>query len=46
VVEIGLGINNDIKVLSKQAFDLSLEIEINEKRIRVSQKFAQNIYVV
>ena len=46
VVEIGLGINNDIKVLSKQVFDLSLEIEINEKRIRVSQKFAQNIYVV
>lgn len=46
VVEIGLGINNQIKVISKQAFDLSLEIEINEKRIRVSQKFAQHIYVI
>ena len=46
VVEIGLGINNEIKVVSKQGFDASLEIEINQTRIRVSQKFAQNIYVV
>jgi DtxR family Mn-dependent transcriptional regulator len=46
VVELGLGLNNHITVLKKQDFDDSLEIEINTKIFRVSQKFAQNIYIV
>ena len=46
VVEIGLGINNEIKVVSKQEFDASIEILVNNKITRVSQKFAQHIYVV
>lgn len=46
IVELGLGLNNQIKVLKKQDFDDSLEIEINTKSFRVSQKFAQNIYIV
>ena len=46
VIEIGLGINNNIKIISKQDFDQSIEIEVNQKIIRVSNKFAQNIYIV
>ncbi|TXI85458.1 MAG: metal-dependent transcriptional regulator [Crocinitomicaceae bacterium] len=46
VVELGLGINNQIEVLSKQDFDDSMEIRINGKTNRVSKKFAQNIYVI
>lgn len=46
VVELGLGINNQIEVVSKQHFDDSMEILINGKINRVSKKFAQNIYVI
>lgn len=46
VVEIGLGINNEIEILSKQDFDDSIEIRVNDKVSRVSRKFAQNIYIV
>jgi DtxR family Mn-dependent transcriptional regulator len=46
VVELGLGLNNQMKVINKQDFDDSIEIEINGKISRVSQKFAQNIYIV
>lgn len=46
VVELGLGINNFIEILSKQDFDESIEIMVNEKKARVSKKFAQNIYVI
>lgn len=46
VIEIGLGINNRMKIISKQDFDDSIEIEVNKKRLRVSNKFAQNIYIV
>jgi DtxR family Mn-dependent transcriptional regulator len=46
VIEIGLGINNRMKIISKQEFDDSIEIEVEKKRVRVSNKFAQNIYIV
>lgn len=46
VIEIGLGINNQMKIISKQDFDDSIEIEVDKKRVRVSNKFAQNIYIV
>jgi DtxR family Mn-dependent transcriptional regulator len=46
VDKVGLGINLSIKVLSKQVFDDLIEIEANGIRSTVSQKFAENIYVV
>ena len=46
VVQLGLGINNKIKVLAKQPYDAMMEIEVNGKKSAVSQKFADNIYVV
>lgn len=46
VMELGLGINNRIEIVSRQDFDESMEISINGKVARVSKKFAQNIYVV
>jgi len=45
VVKVGLGINNHIKVISKQEFDGSMVIEINGEQISVSKKFADNIFV-
>jgi DtxR family transcriptional regulator, Mn-dependent transcriptional regulator len=44
--ELGIGINNEIKVISKLDYDDSMEISVNKKKSRVSKKFAQNIYVV
>ncbi len=46
VDKVGLGINLPIRVLSKQVFDDLIEIEVNDIRSTVSQKFAENIYVV
>lgn len=46
VVELGLGINNFIEVVSKQDFDESMEIGVDGKIARVSKKFAQNVYVI
>lgn len=46
VVKVGLGINNDIKVISKESYDSLLSIEVNGIAYSVSQKFAQNILVV
>lgn len=46
VVKVGLGINNKIKVLSIQDYDLMMVIEIKGQQSSVSQKFAENIYVV
>jgi DtxR family Mn-dependent transcriptional regulator len=45
VDEIGLCVEMEILVVSKQEYDASIEIEINSKVIRVSQKFAENIFV-
>jgi len=46
VVKVGLGINNDIKVLSRENYDSLLSIEVNGVVSSVSQKFAENILVV
>jgi DtxR family transcriptional regulator, Mn-dependent transcriptional regulator len=46
VMQIGLGINNKIKVLNKQSYDAMMEIEVNGKTSHVSEKFADNILVV
>jgi len=46
VVKVGLGINDEIKVLSKQEYDKMTDIEVNGVKSSVSQKFAENIFVV
>ncbi len=46
VVKVGLGINNGIKVLSKQEYDALMVIEVDGIQSSVSQKFAENIFVV
>lgn len=46
VVKVGLGINNEIKIISKQTYDDITEIEVNGIRSSVSKKFLDNIYIV
>lgn len=46
VVKVGLGLNNEIKVISKQDYDALLVIEVNGIESIVSQKFAENIFVL
>lgn len=46
VVKVGLGISSKIIVVSRQAYDAMLIIEVKGKKHTVSQKFAQNIFVV
>ena len=46
VVKVGLGINNRIKVVAKQEYDGLMLIEVNGQQSSVSQKFAENIFVV
>lgn len=46
VVKIGLSLNTNIKVIARQEFDSTVEIEINKVKKRVSQKFADHILVV
>jgi len=46
VVKVGLGINNEITVLSRQDYDAITIIEVNGVKSSVSQKFTDNIFVV
>ncbi|MEN9684335.1 MAG: transcriptional regulator [Bacteroidota bacterium] len=46
VVKLGLGINNKIHIVSKQEYDALLHIKVNGVISSVSQKFAENIFVV
>lgn len=46
VMKVGLGLSSKIKVLALQEYDNSLTIEVNGTQHTVSQKFAENIYVV
>ncbi len=46
VVKVGLGINNEISVVSKQDYDALTVIKVNGVKSSVSQKFAENIFVV
>lgn len=46
VLSLGLGINNQIKVISREDFDHQTVIEINGEQKTVSLKFTENIFVV
>ncbi|MGN6531818.1 MAG: metal-dependent transcriptional regulator [Ginsengibacter sp.] len=46
VVKVGLGLSSKIKVNNRQQFDGTMEIEVNGKKSVVSQKFAENIFIV
>jgi DtxR family Mn-dependent transcriptional regulator len=46
VSKLGLGINNKLKVISRQEYDGQMEIQVNKKVVSVSPRFAQNIIVV
>lgn len=46
VQELGIGVNIEIKILSRLSFDDSIEIQVANKTTRVSKKFAQNICVI
>lgn len=45
VDKVGLSINSQIRVVSKQEYDALMVIEVNGIISTVSQKFAENIYV-
>ncbi|MCH5599393.1 FeoA family protein [Niabella ginsengisoli] len=42
---MGLGLSSKIKVINRQEFDGSMEIDVRGKKSIVSQKFAENIFV-
>ncbi|MFN5794443.1 MAG: FeoA family protein, partial [Bacteroidota bacterium] len=44
--ELGLGINKTLKVIKIQPFDLSMNILVDKKTITISNKLAENIFVV
>lgn len=46
VSQLNLSIDTSIKVISKQAYDGSMEIMISKTKIMISQKLAENILVV
>lgn len=46
VVKLGLGLSSNIKVISRQEFDGSMEIEVEQVRSTISKKVAQNLFVV
>jgi DtxR family Mn-dependent transcriptional regulator len=46
VAKVGLGINRVIKVVSKEEYDGLMSIEVNGHQSSVSQKFAENIFVI
>lgn len=46
VMKVGLGLSSKIKVVSRQDFDGTMEIEVDGRKSSVSQKFADNLYVV
>ena len=46
VADLGLGLEDEIKILSRHEFDGLTTIEIKDKTIAVSQKFTDNIFVV
>ena len=46
VMKVGLGLSSKIKVLNRQDFDGTIEIDVNGKKSIISQKFADNLFVV
>jgi DtxR family transcriptional regulator, Mn-dependent transcriptional regulator len=46
VMNVGLVLNNNITILQKKEYDQLIDIEVNGKISTVSQKFAENIFVI
>ncbi|MBS1665164.1 MAG: metal-dependent transcriptional regulator [Bacteroidetes bacterium] len=46
VTQVGLSINNKIKVLARHDYDQQMEIEVNGKVSSISPRFAKNIVIV
>lgn len=46
VMNVGLVLNNQIKIIRKQDYDSLIDIEVDGKVSTVSQKFAENIFVI
>jgi DtxR family Mn-dependent transcriptional regulator len=46
VDQLGLSINQPIKVKAKQAYDNQIDIEVNGKKHSISPKFAEQIIIV
>ncbi len=46
VDKVGLAINKQVKILSRQEFDELIEIEVDGKKSSVSPKFAENIIII
>lgn len=46
ITQLGLGINTQIKPLTRQEYDGSMELEVDGKTINISAQVAQNILVV
>ena len=46
VMRLGLALKSRIRVVRRNSFDSTLEIEVGKKAHTVSQKFAEHIYVV
>jgi DtxR family Mn-dependent transcriptional regulator len=44
--ELGLGINKFLKVIKIQPFDLSMNVLVDKKVVTISNKLAENIFVV
>jgi DtxR family Mn-dependent transcriptional regulator len=46
VAKVGLKMNIKLKVVAREHFDGSMDIMVEEKRATISQKFAENIFVI
>jgi DtxR family Mn-dependent transcriptional regulator len=46
VMKVGLGLHNKIQVLEKSNYDNLIHIEVNGHKSSVSEKFAENIFVI
>jgi len=46
VMKVGLGLSSRIKVINRLDFDGTVEIEVDGKRSIVSERFAENVFVV
>lgn len=46
VAKVGLGISSVVKVIARQEFDAMMQIEVDGKTHHVSEKFAENIFVL
>lgn len=46
IVRLGLGLSSKIKIVNRQEFDGSMEIEVDKVRSSISKKVAQNLFVV